>query len=199
MKKVAVFYATREGHTRQIAEHLAATLRARDILVEVQNVKDTAAPVDLGAFDGVIVAASIHMGRHEREMVRFVRTHRDTLDWMPTAFLSVSMAEAGVEDETAPMGKRMEAVHEVVGAIDRFFEETGWKARWVRPVAGALLYTQYGFLTRFVIKMIAKQAGASTDTAHDHVYTDWHALDRFAEEMALAIKAHPKAAAPRAA
>jgi hypothetical protein len=63
-----------------------------------------------------------------------------------------------------------------VGAIDRFFEDTGWKARRGRPVAGALV-----------------------DTAHDHVYTDWQALDRFAEEMALALEPRLGAVAPRAA
>jgi menaquinone-dependent protoporphyrinogen oxidase len=51
-------------------------------------------------------------------------------------------------------------------------------------VAGAILYTKYNFLLRFVMKQIAKKAGASTETSQDYEYTDWVALDRFVEELA---------------
>lgn len=36
---------------------------------------------------------------------------------------------------------------------------------------------------RFVMKRIAKRAAMSTDTSHDHDFTDWKALDRFVEEV----------------
>lgn len=191
MKKITLFYATREGHTRRIVEHVAAALRARGFEADVLNVAelpDGGEPVGL---DAAIVAASIHIGKHEREMVQFVRARRPMLERIPTAFLSVSLTEADVEDESAPFAKRMDAIHEVVRYIDTFFEETGWRATRVRPVAGALLYTQYGFLKRFLIKMMAKQKGASTDTAHDHVYTDWHALDAFVDQLAGSLTARP--------
>jgi len=45
------------------------------------------------------------------------------------------------------------------------------------------MYTKYNFLVRLVMKRIAREAGASTDTAHDHVYTDWAALDILADEL----------------
>ena len=38
MKPILVLYATKEGHTRRIAEHIAATLRARDQAAEVIDV-----------------------------------------------------------------------------------------------------------------------------------------------------------------
>jgi menaquinone-dependent protoporphyrinogen oxidase len=187
MKNITLFYATREGHTRRIVEHVAAALRARGFVADVLNVAELPEGGEPVGMDAAIVAASIHVGKHEPEMVDFVRRRREMLERVPSAFLSVSMAEAGVEDESAPLGKRMESIHEVVGYIDAFFEETGWRARRVRPVAGALLYTQYGFFKRLLIKMIAKHKGQSTDTAHDHVYTDWHALDTFVDELARSL------------
>jgi menaquinone-dependent protoporphyrinogen oxidase len=45
------------------------------------------------------------------------------------------------------------------------------------------MYTKYNFLIRFVMKRIARQAGASTDTSHDHDYTDWEGLDRILDEL----------------
>jgi menaquinone-dependent protoporphyrinogen oxidase len=50
-------------------------------------------------------------------------------------------------------------------------------------VAGALLYTQYGLLKRFIMKLIVKRQGGSTDTSVDHEYTDWAALQRFVDEF----------------
>jgi hypothetical protein len=56
-------------------------------------------------------------------------------------------------------------------------------------VAGALLYSKYNPLVRFVMKRIAKEAGAATDTSRDYEYTDWVGLDRFVVELAEAFAA----------
>jgi len=49
---------------------------------------------------------------------------------------------------------------------------------------GALLYTQYGFIKRRLIKKIARDKGTlDTDTSHDYVYTDWESVKHFAEEF----------------
>jgi menaquinone-dependent protoporphyrinogen oxidase len=52
------------------------------------------------------------------------------------------------------------------------------------PVAGALPYTRYNFLVRFLMKRIARKAGGPTDTSRDYDFTDWAALDRFAAAFA---------------
>ena len=67
--------------------------------------------------------------------------------------------------------------------IDTFLAETGWHPSKVRAVAGALSYTKYNFLVRFVMKRIAKAQGASTDTSRDHELTDWEALDHIVDEV----------------
>jgi menaquinone-dependent protoporphyrinogen oxidase len=73
--------------------------------------------------------------------------------------------------------------------LDKFFRKTGWRPKHVKPVAGALLYTKYNPLIRFVMKQIVKRAGGDTDTSRDYEYTDWVALDRFVGEFAGEIKA----------
>lgn len=191
MKKITLLYSTREGHTRRVIEHVAAAFRARGMATEVLDVAELPRDTEIGGLEAAIVAASIHAGKHEPEMVDVVRRHRRMLERIPTAFLSVSLTEAEVEDEGAPVGKRMEAVHEVIRYLDRFFEETDWHPSRVRPVAGALLYTKYGVIKRLLMKVIAKHMGASTDTSSDHIFTDWTALDRFVDEMAAAFEALP--------
>ena len=67
--------------------------------------------------------------------------------------------------------------------IDDFRAETGWRPKSTKAVAGALLYSKYNFLLRWIMKRISRQAGGTTDTSKDHEYTDWAALDRFVEEF----------------
>ncbi len=61
----------------------------------------------------------------------------------------------------------------------------------MKPVAGALLYTKYNFLVRFVMRRIAKKGGPETDTSRDYEYTNWAALDKFVDEFCAEIFATP--------
>lgn len=76
MKPIGIFYATREGHTRRIGEHAAETLRAHGLDVEVRNLHDQADGIALKNYSGVLLAASVHSEKHEREMTEFVKSHR---------------------------------------------------------------------------------------------------------------------------
>jgi menaquinone-dependent protoporphyrinogen oxidase len=183
MNGILIVYATREGHTRKIAEHITNALRARGLEVHVH---DAAEPghVDPAGFSTVVLAGSLHVGRHERELVHFVRKHRSALERVPSIFLTVSLAEAGAEDPNRTPEDRARFAADVAGTVARFASETGWHPGRVVPVAGALAYTRYNPLVRFVMKQIARRVGASTDTSHDHEYTDWVSLDRLADEVA---------------
>ena len=182
-RKVGVFYATREGQTGRIAEHLADALRAHGVAVDVHDVARLRAPLDWTGYSAVIVAASVHRGHHEKEMLHFVREHRPQLERAKAAFVSVSLSERGVEDPKETPERREQYAKDVQRMLDDFVAETGWRPAFVKPVAGALMYSRYNLLIRFVMKRIARQAGASTDTSRDHEFTDWAALDVFVESL----------------
>jgi len=185
VRNIAVFYATREGQTRRIAEYVAKALRSRGLQVEVLDV-GAALPdgLDVARYASIVLAASIHMGKHERSMIGFVRAHRAALERLPTAFLSVSLSQAAVEDPKANPARKRRAAAEVAKTVERFARTTRFRPRRVQPVAGALLYRQYGVALRLLMRFISSVVGASTDTSRDHEYTDWKALARFADEMA---------------
>lgn len=196
MKPVLVAFATREGQTRKIAEHVANTIRARGDQAEVLDLGSAArVDIDPNAYAAVVLAASVHLGRHEREMVEFVKTHHEQLEQVPTAFLSVSLSEAGVEDMTATFESRSKAAIDVKKMVDDFCHQTGFHPSRVWPVAGALMYSRYGALVRFVMRRIARSAGQSTDTTHDHEYTDWKGLHRFVDALMMELE-NDAAAAP---
>jgi len=111
MERVGVFYATREGHTARIAEHVASALRRVGIIVEVSNIRH--AEPDLAGYSAVILAASVHAGTHEREMAAFVRRHIAQLGRVPAAFISVTLSQAGVEMPNATPEQRAQAAADV--------------------------------------------------------------------------------------
>jgi menaquinone-dependent protoporphyrinogen oxidase len=189
MKPILILYATREGHTRRVADRVAATLHTCGHDAVIHNASAIPEPFDLDAYAAVVLAASVHGGKHEPELTAFVKRHRAALEGLPTAFLSVSLSEAGAEDMSAPAEKRGQAAANVQSSLDAFIADTGFRPERMLPIAGALLYTQYGWFLRFVMKRIAKSMGASTDTSRDHEFTDWSALDRFVEKFAATVGA----------
>lgn len=188
MQSIGVLYATREGHTARIADRVAAGLIARGLNAEVKNVRDKNSIPDLSHYAMVILAASVHAGKHEPEMVKFVKEHLVQLQRVPASFLSVTLSEAGAERPDATPEEHAMFSSDVQNVLNTFFDETGWHPQHVKPVAGALLYTKYGFLTRFIMKRIARKAGGDTDTSRDYEYTDWIGLDRFVEELAQQLR-----------
>ena len=192
--RIAIVYATREGQTKRIVECLAGAFRARDIHADLFDARDKPA-VDLEAYEAAVVAGSVHTGNHERELIAFVKQHRALLERVPTAFVSVSLSQAGAEDPKRTAEQRARASKNVAGVLDTFIRKTGWHPRWIQPVAGALLYTRYNFLIRFVMKRISKAEGGSVDTSRDHEYTDWATVERFAGKMVAELT--PSGVSPR--
>ena len=184
--RVALFFATREGHTGRIAERIACDLRARLVdadVFDLFNVKDWESKLDWSQYTTACVASSVHIGHHEPAIIAFVKRHRRELEQLDAAFVSVTLSEAGAEDPMASPERRQQAARDVQGMIDRFVQETGWRPARVLPVAGALAYTRYNVMVRFVMKRIARKAGAPTDTSRDYEFTDWPALDRFVGDL----------------
>jgi menaquinone-dependent protoporphyrinogen oxidase len=71
-----VAYATRNGSTRDVAEHIASMLRLDGYDVACR----AAAEIDdLNAVDAVILGAPIYTGRWHRDACNFVKRHRDEL------------------------------------------------------------------------------------------------------------------------
>ena len=174
MTRVLIAYGTSEGHTARIAECIAKVIRDQGYEAYLVDIKRSGAPEPHG-YDAVIVGASVHMGKHQNCVRDFVRKHRAALERLPSAIFSVRLA---AHDNTE--GARQE----VEGYIEKFVQQTSWRPSKIGLFAGALLYTRYGFITRWIMKKIARGKGnPDTDTSRDYVYTDWDGVKRLAEEF----------------
>lgn len=177
MANIYIPYGTVEGQTAQIADYIAELIRAHGHQAETADLKRSGDTLPAG-YDGVIVAASVHMGKHEGHVTDFVKKNRDELERLQSALVSVSLAAHGDEENAE-------------GYVEKFEAETGWRPAHVGLFAGALLYTHYGFIKKRVMKKIARDKGSlDTDTTRDYVYTEWDGVQRFTEDY-LAWLAKP--------
>lgn len=183
MKPILIIYATREGHTKRVAEYLADRIRSRALPVTVLELGELQGGFSLTHYSAAVIAASVHVGKHEYEAINFVKHHRADLNQMLTAFISVSLSQAGAQDERAGSESRDKAAADVQKMTDAFLAETQWHPTLIRPVGGALMYSKYNFVLRMIMKRIARRAGASTDTSRDHVFTQFRDLDDLATRL----------------
>ena len=171
---ILVLYATLEGQTKKIAERIAQELRNKGHQVGIHSGEHLPADFGIESYDAAILGGSIHMGHYPKSLIRFVQQYHDWLNNHPSALFTVCMAIRS---------QRPESRQEANAYSEKFTTETQWRPTQTVTFAGAVKYTKYGILTRYIMKWIAKREGGSTDTSRDHEYTDWDAVVRFSEQF----------------
>jgi menaquinone-dependent protoporphyrinogen oxidase len=169
--RVLVVFHTSEGQSAKVAERIASVLRARGDTVDLSEVETAPAP---DAYDGIVVGDSIHAVKHSRAMIRYLEAHVAALNAMPSALFQVSLTSAN------PDAEHTASAHALV---DGLLQRTGFDPDAVGLFAGALVYTQYGWFKRHVMRAIVRREGGDLDMSRDYEYTDWTAVERFAEDV----------------
>lgn len=172
--RIAALYGSKYGQTERVVRRISDVLASEGHTVEVLKGDRLPSGFELERFDAVLLGASIIRGRHQSYIRKFVVRHADQLAHMPTAFVSVS----GTSPESLPEWR-----HAARGYVDQFLSRTGWRPSHTAMFSGALCYTRYDPLTRWVMKRLSKRSGAPTDTSRDYDFTDWAAVDRFAHVL----------------
>jgi len=178
MPRILLLYATMEGQTELIAERIAHKLREKGHSVEMLPADAAREQPDPAAYDAVMIGASIHYGHHPAYLHKLVRRHRDVLATRPCAFFSVSLSAGG------PRPKLYAAQR----YLDKFMRKTGWQPQLTASFAGALKYSMYGPIKRRVMIVFMTLGGGETDTSRDYEYTDWAAVESFADRYAQSLK-----------
>jgi len=173
---ILLTFHSHEGQTAKIADRIAARLRASGIDVDVRAVDAAPAP---DRYDAVVFGDSIRFERHSRALRRYLGKHRDVLVNRPTAMFQVSMTSAGTDADHVAKAAEM---------ADKLVRQAQVQPDLVELFAGAIAYSKYGWVTKRVMRSIARREGNGTDMSRDHEYTDWAAVDRFAEQIAALVR-----------
>ncbi|HET7503473.1 MAG TPA: flavodoxin domain-containing protein [Kofleriaceae bacterium] len=176
MSRILIAYASSYGQTKQIAEALSGSLRRRGHVVELADAF-AGAPPPVEDYDAVVLGSHVQFGVHARPIVQYAAANRVALEEMPSFFFSVSMAAAST------------TASDPQGYLEKLLAATEWRPRAAIAFAGGLPYRKYSWLMRWIMKLISQRAGHSTDTSHDHDYTDWAQVERFAATIATTIAA----------
>jgi menaquinone-dependent protoporphyrinogen oxidase len=136
--------------------------------VKLADARKLPATVTLDSFDAVIVGASLHTWKFQREIVEFVTRHLRELQSKPSAFFGVSLSEADPDP-----GRRQH----LTDSINAFFEDAQWQPDRRASFAGAIPQSRLSWLMRLFWLRLEKQR---------YDYTDWDAVTQFANEFAEA-------------
>lgn len=163
MAEVLIVYATELGHTRRIAEQVAAEMRSAGHRPAVANWD--AAP-DLGPYDAVIVGAPVRTNAFVAAIEDYARDHAADLGRRPSALFSVC----------APDDHDDRACRDALDAYLRSLQhETGWHPDVIASFAGVRPYTHIGMAHHVL-------GSEGTPTSDREVgATDWNAVSGFVE------------------
>lgn len=165
--KLFIGYATNEGQTRKICQHIADRCVDAGNSVELMGIAD-AQTIDLSRFDAAILGGSLHTGHYQKALSNFVAEHAVALNAMQTMMISVSLAAAGHDAE------EWRALDHI---ITDFQDATTWSPGQVVQVAGAYKPSDYDVFRKFIMRRIIAQKDPEADLDWDKEYTDWAALD----------------------
>ena len=178
-RAAALYYATRDGQSRRIAEHIFRRLAESEMLAPPQDLAVTRpAPADLAGASVVVLVAAVRYGRHLPEADRFLAAYRSLKSPPPLALASVNLTARKPAKTTAAGNtylRKVIARHRLAPALAVAF-------------AGRLDYRRYGWLDRQIIRfiMLLTRGPTKPDTCIE--YTSWHAVDEFADRIADLVR-----------
>jgi len=173
-QRILIIYGTRYGQTAKVAEHIRMVLAGDGLDVVVADAAAPAIDIDPERYDGVLVGGSVIRGRHQRSIRKFVIGYLARLNAMPSAFFSVSASAGSGEARGQADARRV--------LLD-FLTETHWEPNMVATIAGAMAFTKYPLLMRWLLREISRRNGGPTDTSRDHELTDWEQVCSVAEQF----------------
>ncbi|MCM2678068.1 menaquinone-dependent protoporphyrinogen IX dehydrogenase [Echinimonas agarilytica] len=173
-RDVLLVYTSREGQTAKIMACIQDVLEADGAQVTTRRLSDAEESVpDIASFSKVVLAGSIHYGKHEKHLAAFIKAHKAQLEDTTTVFFSVNLTARKPNKNTVDTNPY----------IKRFLAEVDWQPSVAHVFAGALLYSKYKWSDKMIIRFIMWMTKGNTDTSRDIDYTDWADVRHFAERV----------------
>ena len=174
---VLVAYASRRGTTREVAERIAARLRAHGFDVHLDPLLGRE---NVGRFEAVVLGSPVYGGHWEEEAIDFVRRNAAALAGRPLWTFSVGWHahhRGLLRKESWSDAKGLAELERLLPPRDhRFF-------------AGALSPAELPFGQRTAFRLAGGQYGD---------FRDWAAIDAWTDEIAQQLAVAAQAAAMRA-
>ena len=170
-----LYYATRDGQSRRIAERIAGRLAERGIAAPPHDLAAALpAAQRLAEARLVTIVVAVRYGRHLPEGEQFLAIYRALRAAPPLVLLSVNLTARKPGKDTAEGNtylRKSIARNRLTPVLAQAF-------------AGRLDYPRYGWLDRHLIRFIMKLTGGPTDLKTCLEYTAWNVVDDVALQIA---------------
>ena len=173
MPRLALLYMTSEGQTKKVMKQIAYCLEQAGHTVVISDIRHLPDGFTLTQFDGAVLGCSVRYGKHHAFFRHFLKKHQSELSQIPGFFYSINLT-ARKRDRSEPHNNQY---------LQKFLNQTDWQPELVEVFAGALLYTRYNLVDRFMIQLIMKMTGGPTDPSQDTEFTDWKKVNNFAKTV----------------
>jgi len=174
-----VYYATRDGQSQRIAEHICRRLTDGGAAAQARNLlPQPPAPDELAQAPLVVLVGAVRYGKHLPEVEQLLAAYRALPKPPPLAFASVNLT-ARKPGKTTSTG-------------NAYLRKTIERHRLVPTVAvafaGRLDYRRYSWRDRQIIRFIMLLTGGPTEPDTAVEYTSWSAVDDFADQVAARLR-----------
>ena len=168
-----IIFSTTDGHTKKICEKIANFLN-NETPPKIVSLNE-ATKLNLSEFQRIIIGASIRYGKHSKELYEFIKLNKSILDIKDSIFFSVNVVARKNEKNTP----------ETNPYIKKFLKISNWSPKQIAVFSGKVDYPKYGFLDKYIIKLIMFITKGPTDTTQSYEFTDWSKVDDFAKKLWL--------------
>jgi menaquinone-dependent protoporphyrinogen oxidase len=170
-----LFYATRDGQSRRIAERIARRLADSGIpAVSIDLAGGMPASSSLATARLVVVVAAVRYGRPLPEAEQFLAFYRTLRERPRLVLLSVNLTARKPGKDTV----------EGNAYLRKSIARHGLEPAFALAIAGRLDYSRYRWLDRQLIRFIMKLTGGPTDPKTCIEFTPWDVVDNVALRIA---------------
>ena len=171
MKSALIIYSTTDGQTLEICKRILSNLHVDDTskIVHISKAKEH----DLTQFDKIIIGASIRYGKHKPELYKFIEENSSLLENKDSAFFSVNVVARKPEKNTPETNPYMQ----------KFLSLSTWKPKRLAVFAGKIDYPKYGFIDKYMIRLIMWITKGPTDIKNTYEFTNWDDVNNFSNRL----------------
>lgn len=173
MKQIVLIYSTTDGHTKTICSYLQRQIESEQSHVTVVSITDTDS-LDLANFDTIVIGASIHYGKHHKNVYDFIAANQALLESKINAFFTVNVVARKPEKSTPATNPYLQ----------KFLRQISWQPQHLAVFAGKIDYQKYRFIDRQMIRLIMWITKGPTAKDTNITFTNWQQVDAFAKHIA---------------
>ena len=172
----ALYYATRDGQSQRIAEHIFRRLNDGDTFSTPRDlaVAQLRRSPSRAAASVIVLVAAVRYGRHLPEADRFLA---------PIARCRAAPARARIGQSHGPQAGEDDPNRQSLFAQDDCAPSPDADA-WPSPLPAGSITDAIVGCDRQIIRFIMLLTGGPTDPATSIEYTSWRAVDDFADRIA---------------